>query len=497
MKDLVINKLTYPLLVLLCLCTFFDTSAAEYIDNKKAPNSKLITTVTPFIAAINSGNKKNIKHFIEQHFSTSFMPEGNSDELVNYLLSLYFGYGELQFHSYRHYSPTFPNELLVVVYSPLTESYQMLSLMNTENNTNKISNFDFSPARWPSNVKKLKRLSEAKAMNELQSYIHRMSQHDIFTGSVLIARGEQVLLKMATGEANKSLQVDNTINTRFDLASMGKMFTAVAINQLFQSATLTPTDTLDKYLDSSWLPISISQKIQIQHLLTHTSGLGNYAARMDDVIKSKLVNLIDYKPLFKGESLAFEPGTRQQYSNSGMFLLGVVIEKLTSLSYFDYIEQKIFKPSNMKLSGFLERNQPHNNVAIGYERTNDNTTGWFDNSGVFGIKGTPDGGSFSTVVDMHQFALALAKNKLLTKSTTKQMLTNKPALNSHYYGYGFNVSGKNKNHNVGHEGGHYGISTSFSWYPKTDYTVIVLSNLTEGAASINNKAKALLERIAH
>ena len=495
MKNSTLNNAVHWAAMLLLTLTLLKTEAADYIDNTTAPNSELVPLVHPLLKAINSGDRSKIEQFAKLNFSTSFMPTEYQEEVVNYLLSLSFGYGELKFHSFRHYQPSYPDELLIVLYSPLTESWKMLSLMNDEMKPNKIGNLNLSPALWPSDIEKPKDISEHNAVNELNKFIHRMAEHKIFSGTVLLARGKEILLQAAVGESNKSFNIKNNLNTRFDLASMSKMFTAVAINQLFQSGQLHPTDTLDKYLDTSWLPKKISKDIQIQHLLTHTSGLGNYAVHMGNISKNKLIHLNDYKGFLNKESLAFLPETNQMYSNSGMFLLGVVIEKLSNQSYFDYIQSHVFSPANMKDSAFLERNQPHKNVAVGYEHSANNETGWFDNSGIFGNKGTPDGGSFSTIFDMHNFALALSQNKLLSKEVRNQMLTSKPELNSPLYGFGFNISGQEDAFRVGHEGGHYGISTSFNWYPNTGYTIIVLSNITEGAISIDNKARELIERI--
>ena len=469
--------------------------AASFIDNTQAPDSELNSLVTPLLQTLNSGDPSAMLRFASENFSSAFMPQGSEQEVVSYLMSLHHGYGHLRFHSFRHYQPAYPDELLIVAYSELTESWQMIGLNNDSERRNKIGNFMFAPARWPSNVPKPKPLSESQATSKLNEFTRRLAKKGVFSGTLLLAKGNKVLSQQAFGQANKAFDIDNNIQTRFDLASVTKMFTGVAIAKLIQADKLNATDTIDRYLDSKWLATSLGQKIQIQHLLTHTSGLGGYDRELREADKSTLMHLGDYQPYFNIETLAFEPGTQQMYSNAGMFLLGLIIEKVTGQTYHDYIQEHIFKAANMGDSGFLERNQPHKNVATGYERADDRQTGWFDNSGIFGVRGTPDGGAFATVSDMHKFAIALSNNTLLDTKHTKLALSPKAELNAPTYGFGVNVVGKDKAHRVAHEGGHYGISTAFNWYPNTGYTLVVLSNHTEGAVGLENKARELIERI--
>ena len=480
---------------LLLLTGFFTPlTAADYTDSPQPPASSLASLVTPLLATLNQGDTGKLRHFVERHFSRNLVPAGQASAMAEYLASLHHGHGQLTLHGFRHYPDGDPNELLVVLHSPLTDTWQMLGLFSHPEHPGKIDNLLFAPARWPSNVAKPGPLSEAQAISALEEFVTRVSEHGLFSGALLLTRGDKILYQSARGKAHKGFGVDNTPGTRFDLASLGKMFTGVAISQLFQSGHLKPTETLDNYLDEHWLPKSISRQIQIRHLLTHSSGLGNYAAGLGQVAKNSLVELDDYQPLFAGESLAFTPGSRQQYSNSGFFLLGVIIEKVTGQPYADYVQQHVFAPAGMKDTGFFRRDRPHHNIAVGYERS-DNPTGWINNHNTFGLRGTPDGGSFSTVKDLHHFVRALAGNKLLAPSFGQSMLTAKPALASPYYGYGFNVTGQGKHSHIGHEGGHVGISTAIQWYPDTDYSLIILANQTEGAASINTKGQELIRRI--
>ena len=137
-----------------------------------------------------------------------------------------------------------------------------------------------------------------------------------------------------------------------------------------------PDTNLDRHIqgfdpllpDESWLSKEIAQKIEIQHLLTHSSGLGSYFNRRYRQTSNNIHRALDdYKPLINNETLAFKPGTDNRYSNTGMFMLGVVIEKVTGQDYFSYIREHIYKPAGMKSTDSFEMDQPVPNLAIGYD----------------------------------------------------------------------------------------------------------------------------------
>lgn len=137
---------------------------------------------------------------------------------------------------------------------------------------------------------------------------------------------------------------------------------------------------ISKYVDESWLPDEITSKITVHHLLSHTSGLGSYFNRTYWNGSRELYRKVDdYKPLVKGDKPAFEPGKRFKYSNTGMLLLGVVIESVTGVSYFDYIRKNIYAPAGMKDSDSYEMDFPVENLAIGYSPDRNSKYGWQNN----------------------------------------------------------------------------------------------------------------------
>ena len=314
----------------------------------------------------------------------------------------------------------------------------------------------------------------------LELSISKLVEADEFSGAVLVAKNGKPLYKNAYGLANKSYKAPNLIDTKFNIASMGKMFTGVAVAQLVEKNKLAFDDYISKYLTSDWIMPEVSSKIQIQHLLTHTSGFGTYFRKMYEQTKQPFFrNIDDYMLLIADETPAFAPGTNWSYSNIGMHLLGVVIEKVTSESYFDYLRNYIYQPSGMVNTDAYEKDIPLVNRATGYKKERGQ---WRSIPFTRVLKGGPSGGSLSTVEDLLNFDIALRTHKLLNSAYTELVMTAKPEINSPYYGYGFFVSDGDAGHLANHGGDGTGISSQFTMYLDLDYTVIVLSNYHRPAA---------------
>jgi CubicO group peptidase (beta-lactamase class C family) len=333
-------------------------------------------------------------------------------------------------------------------------------------------------ARVPTNVSEPS-VSQSDLVSQTVELVDRVCQRDIFSGTALVAQNDEVLYSHACGEASKRFHVANNIDTKFNLGSMNKMFTATAINQLVERGVLQYDQTIDAYVDESWLPQDVTSKITIHHLLTHTSGLGSY---FNDTFwngsRQLYRDVDDFKPLVRGEQLAFEPGARFRYSNTGMLLLGVVIESATGESYFDYIRENIYEPAGMTNSDSYEMDMPVENLAIGYVPDRDGEYGWENNLYKHVIKGGPAGGGFSTVTDMHLFARALLTGKLVSPETLELMWTD----HSDGYGYGFSVAEGAAGKVVGHGGGFSGLNANLDIFVGSGYVVVVMSNY-DGAAS--------------
>jgi CubicO group peptidase (beta-lactamase class C family) len=319
-----------------------------------------------------------------------------------------------------------------------------------------------------------------------------MASRDVFSGTVMLAKAGKPLYSAAFGEANKDFGVRNAVDTKFNLGSMNKMFTAVAVMQLVEAGKLSLDDTLGKFLPAGAMRPDVLSKVRIKHLLTHTSGLGSYfSPEWDGQSRARYRSVDDWMGLVKGESLQFDPGTRWSYSNTGMLVLGKVIEVASGKDYFDYVRERIAGPAGMTNTDAYELDRVNRNLAVGYEaQQTPRGVEYRNNIFMHVIRGGPAGGGYSTVEDLTRFAEALKGGKLVSKESVRMLTTPKPELSSPEYGFGFGVQMGGKI--VGHSGGFPGINSQLDIYVGEDYTVAVMSNYGGGAQPIVEKARTLL-----
>lgn len=316
----------------------------------------------------------------------------------------------------------------------------------------------------------------ADKMSLLEKYIESIVQDDKFSGCVLITKGEKEYFKGSYGYACKAFNVPNNIDTQFNIASVGKIFTGVAIAQLVENQRLNFDDTIDKFISEDWLPHKFSKQIQIRHLLTHTSGLDDYfEALYAQPYASIFRDMEDYRTLFANIKINSSPGSGWSYSSAGYLLLGVIIQNVTGCSYFGYIQNNIFNHAEMEHTNFLDTDIPVTNRATGYYKDGEiyraNTVKPIQ-------RGNPSGGCYSTVHDLNKFGSSLMNYRLLKRELTQYVISPKNELGSPFYGYGFAID-QNK---VGHVGDGRGISAHFSIYQKQGYIVSILSNYSPPSA---------------
>ena len=334
--------------------------------------------------------------------------------------------------------------------------------------------------------------SDAEMAAELERYVSTLARADLFSGTVLLAKDGKVLFAGAFGEANKDFGVPNKRDTKFNLGSMNKMFTAVTIARLAEQGKLSYDDPLSKFVPDFPTPAAAA-KIRIKHLLTHTSGLGSYFnEEFDRSSRARFRTVDDMMRLAKGDSLAFDPGTRWSYSNTGMLVLGKVIEVVTRQSYFDYVREHLATPAGMTNTDAYELDRVNPNLAVGYQRefAEDGTKRFRNNLFAHVIRGGPAGGGYSTAEDLLRFAEALKAGKLVSPATFELLTTPKPEVNSPQYGYGFGVDPQTGI--VGHSGGFPGISSNLDIFKGTGYVAVVLSNYGGASQPVVGKIRSLV-----
>jgi CubicO group peptidase (beta-lactamase class C family) len=306
---------------------------------------------------------------------------------------------------------------------------------------------------------------DAARMDQIvQSYLTNNS----FMGTVLVARGDQVLFSKGYGSANLEWNVPNSPGTKFRLGSVTKQFTAASILLLEERGKLSVSDPVKKYLPdapAAW------DKITIFHLLTHTSGIPNFTG-FPDYAKLEPFATTAEKVVarFRDKPLDFEPGEKWNYSNSGYVLLTYLIEKITGGSYKTFVQENIFTPLGMKDSGYDSNSAVIPHRASGYALVNNQ----LENAG-FVHMSVPQGAGalYSTTEDLLKWERALLGGKLLQAASLEKMTT--PYKNNYAFGLQVETVGGHKV--IEHGGGIQGFNTELAYYPDDKLTVVVLGNV--------------------
>jgi CubicO group peptidase (beta-lactamase class C family) len=328
-----------------------------------------------------------------------------------------------------------------------------------------------------------------EALAALEWFVLEEAAANRFTGAVLVAKDGEVVFREAYGLADREREIPNTVQTRFRIGSMNKMFTAVAILQLVEAGKVKLTAPLCIYL-TDYPNREVAEQVTIHHLLTHTGGTGDIFGEAStlgqgwtpepefEAHRKDLRTLTDYVELYGERGPEFEPGSEWAYSNYGFILLGAVIESMTGQSYYDYVREHIYKPTGMISTGSLPEDQTVPDRAIGYMDRSGGTD-WRPNTDTLPYRGTSAGGGYSTVEDFARFADALLHHRLLSPDSTELLITGKEEIGpGAEYAYGFLAHlDAEGNGWVGHGGGAPGMNGDLRIYPASGYVVVVLANL--------------------
>lgn len=264
--------------------------------------------------------------------------------------------------------------------------------------------------------------------SKIEKICDEFNKNHHFSGVCLVERGEDVLFERAYGFAHRGFQIPNNINTLFDTASVTKVFTAAAVLLLIQKGLLRFDDHITDVIDLEGT--AIPADVTIRHLLTHTSGIADDAdeeagEKYSDLFIGKpnysIRNTRDFLPQFAYKPPLFPAGTDVRYNNCAFVLLGLAIEKVTGLSYRDFVSDHIFKPLGMLSTKFCAMDEVNENVAEGYVACYDEKnrfTNWKKNIYAFPPIGSPDGGAYTTARDLDRFIRQLKKGVLLDEKYT-------------------------------------------------------------------------------
>jgi D-alanyl-D-alanine carboxypeptidase len=328
----------------------------------------------------------------------------------------------------------------------------------------------------------LARLSQPALVAALRTKLDKDSGADKFAGAVLLAKDGKPIFTGAYGMADREKKIPNTLNTEFRIGSMNKMFTAVSILQLVQAGKISLSDPVGKYL-TDYPNKDIATKVTIYQLLTHTGGTGDFFGPQFDAHRLELKTLQDYLRLYGERAPEFEPGGRWEYSNYGFLMLGVIVERVSGKSYYDYVIEYIYAPAGMSSTGSLPEDQNVPDRSMGY--THLDGPELRPNTDTLPYRGTSAGGGYCTVGDFLRFANALTSHKLLNAQNTDLLTTGKidtPRGDKYAFGFMDNAAGTPLRH-FGHGGGAPGMNGEVQIFPQSGYVIVVLSNLDPPTAS--------------
>lgn len=315
--------------------------------------------------------------------------------------------------------------------------------------------------------------TDAEAAAAARRELDELAAKDKFSGSVLLARGGKVFFEGAWGMADRERKIANRIETSYNLASLSKIFTQVAIAQLASRGKLALSDPVSKHLPD--LPIPSSDKITIQQLVTHTSGMGDiFGEKYLSTPPSSLRRLSDYVPFFAGAPVLFAPGQGKSYSNAGYVVLGLLVEKVSGREFHDYLRENVFRPAGMEHTGPYEPAVAVPNRAVGYTREGPPGAGSAPRpvTAELPARNSSAGGSRSTAPDLLKFDQALRQNRLLSKEWTEWIFSDKPATSAAATGSVARGRG-----NLAIAGGSPGTNTAMEMDLDAGTTIIVLANL--------------------
>jgi len=315
----------------------------------------------------------------------------------------------------------------------------------------------------PSDPKK----DDAELVATVGEYARKASASDAFSGVILVAHNGKPVFLEAYGPADREAKIPNRTDTKFNIGSINKTFTGIAIRRLAAEGKIGLDDPIKKYLPD-YPNAEAAAKVTVRHLLDMTSGIGDFfGERYEAADKEKIRTLKDYLPLFADKPLEFEPGSRNLYSNGGYIVLGLIVEKASGTDYYAYVRENIFKPAGMADTESFEKDALPKNTAIGYAGSG---AARKRNYATLPGKGSSAGGGYSTAADLLKYVIALSQGVFGSSA---------PELQG-----GFGIAG-----------GAPGLNAAVEWDPQRGYAVIVLANLDPPAAmNVARQIRAWLPR---
>src|SRR5215204_636932 len=372
----------YPTLTAILLFGFLFIAPACAAQTQ-FPDTPAGNQAKAWLSTFNAGDADKYKEFLRKSFPTRLQ---NADRDTGFRAMT--GGFEL-----RKVEESTPTKIVALVQERLSDQFARLTLEVDATEQHQITRLSLNAISRPPDFA-LPQMSENDLITALRKKLDEEAAADRFSGTALVARNGKAVFAQAYGMADREKKMPNTLKTGFRIGSMNKMFTAVATLQLVQSGKLDLKAPFGKYL-TDYPNKDVASKVTVEQLLTHTGGTGDIFGPEFDKRRLELKTLQDYVNLYGARAPLYEPGSRWQYSNYGFLLLGVLIEKVSGQSYYDYVRDHIFKPAGMTGTSSDPEDQTVSDRSIGYTRFGGG--GWKPNTDTLPYRGTSAGGGYSTV----------------------------------------------------------------------------------------------------
>jgi CubicO group peptidase (beta-lactamase class C family) len=408
--------------VLLAVAGGLGTAVAAEVDLPATPAGR---HAAAWLEAFNSGDAETMRAMYEKHLAAEALAKRPMEDRIGRYKASQGRFGTLT--PVRIVEAT--DGFLRLVLKPGVEGlpYLQFDFKCEKNAPLGLRSVAISPVSSPEAAERRPPpLTVADLPDRFDAYLTEKTKSDEFSGVVLVANGGEPVFRQAYGVAERRFDVPIRVDTRFNIGSIGKLITQMAIAQLAEAGKLRLEDKLERWLPD-W-PRESAVKITIEHLVAHRSGVPDFLnepylhERFFKTDRSRLRHNRDFLSIFRDEPLLFEPGTSERYSNSGFVLLGEIIGKASGEDFYDYVRKHILDPAGMKETGYFESDDVTPNVATGYYPDRDADGALRENTIRLWPRGFAAGGLYSTVDDLLRFETALRGGELASPAWSRWVL---------------------------------------------------------------------------
>ena len=483
------------IVIFVCICLAVGSaSAAAPPDSTLIPDTPAGAAFRAFYAAYGDGSFAAFERFVGEHYR----PDVDRRDKAGDWQELRDKYGPARLHAV---SLDKPHDLELWMHGTITRAWFAVELI-LDPETNRIRAVGILQGERPEGVS-AERYADATLPLALAPYLQRMADTGYFAGTVLIARGDSTLYDGAFGLADPARSTPVRADTRFRIASVTKMFTAVAIAQLAEAGALDMDDPIGRVLPE--LPKDFGETVTIAHLLTHRSGIEldgiapfNAAKRAAPSAEALLGVQLRFLDALRSDG-RFAPSFDYDYSNEGYDLAGLIVERVSGQRLPDYLAEHVLARAGMNHTAYLAPDTRREDLAVGLTHRAD-TDYRFVEAAVpadhfYAHAALGSSGLASTAGDLRRFAAALFRSdRLLTPASRARLVSAQVTLGpTEAYGYGVQRRTWSGALSLGHDGGMEGASAELRYFPDADVTLVVLANRRTIASTVADEITTRLD----